>query len=66
MLSAKGEEADRIVGLESGANDYVVKPYSSRELVLRVKSILKSNNPQKVESKEILAVDKLTVNLPRH
>ncbi|MBF0217747.1 MAG: response regulator, partial [Candidatus Omnitrophica bacterium] len=41
MLTAKGEEVDRIVGLELGADDYVVKPCSPRELVLRVKAGLK-------------------------
>lgn len=41
MLTAKAEEVDRIVGLELGADDYVIKPFSPRELVLRVKAILK-------------------------
>ena len=41
MLTAKGEEADRIVGLEIGADDYVVKPFSPRELVARIKSVLR-------------------------
>ncbi|SDN85282.1 two-component system, OmpR family, phosphate regulon response regulator PhoB [Desulfonauticus submarinus] len=41
MLTAKGEEVDRIVGFELGADDYVVKPFSIRELVLRIKAILR-------------------------
>ena len=41
MLTAKGEEVDRIVGLELGADDYVVKPFSPRELVARIKSVLR-------------------------
>ncbi len=41
MLTAKGEEVDRVVGLELGADDYVVKPFSMRELVLRVKAVLR-------------------------
>lgn len=41
MLTAKGEELDKVLGFELGADDYVVKPFSSRELVLRVKAILK-------------------------
>ncbi|MCH7552778.1 MAG: response regulator transcription factor [Chloroflexi bacterium] len=41
MLTARGEESDRIVGLELGADDYVVKPFSPRELVARVKSVLR-------------------------
>ena len=41
MLTAKGEEIDRVVGLELGADDYVIKPFSPRELVLRVKAVLR-------------------------
>ena len=41
MLSAKGEEVDRVLGLEAGADDYVVKPFSAREVVLRVKAMLR-------------------------
>lgn len=41
MLTAKGEEIDRIVGLELGADDYVVKPFSPRELILRIKAVLR-------------------------
>src|SRR5688572_6980528 len=41
MLTAKGEEIDRVIGLEVGADDYVVKPFSVRELMLRVRAILR-------------------------
>ncbi|MDP2809964.1 MAG: response regulator, partial [Rhodocyclaceae bacterium] len=41
MLTARGEEADRIVGIEMGADDYLVKPFSPRELLARIKSILR-------------------------
>ena len=41
MLTARGEEADRIVGLELGADDYVTKPFSPRELVARVRAVLR-------------------------
>ena len=41
MLTARGEEVDRIVGLELGADDYVVKPFSPRELMLRVRAVLR-------------------------
>ena len=46
MLTAKGEEVDRIVGLELGADDYVVKPFSPRELVLRIKAVLRRSVPE--------------------
>ena len=45
MLTAKGEEVDRILGFELGADDYVTKPFSVRELILRVKVILKKSSP---------------------
>src|ERR687884_62957 len=45
MLTARGEEADRIVGLELGADDYVTKPFSPRELATRVKTVLRRSGP---------------------
>lgn len=45
MLSAKGEEADRVLGLEMGADDYVSKPFSPRELVARIKAAIRRNQP---------------------
>ena len=41
MLTAKGEESDRVTGFETGADDYIVKPFSPREVILRVKAILR-------------------------
>ena len=64
MLTAKGEEVDRIVGFELGADDYVVKPFSPRELVLRVKAVLKRGK-SKESDKEILSIDDLKVDIPR-
>ncbi|MCM8760567.1 MAG: response regulator transcription factor [Candidatus Omnitrophica bacterium] len=65
MLTAKGEEGDRIVGLELGADDYIVKPFSPRELVLRVKAILKRGKVESVK-KDILKADDITVDIPKH
>ncbi len=50
MLTARGEEADRVVGLELGADDYVVKPFSPRELVARVKAVLRRAQPDAAAS----------------
>ncbi len=65
MLTAKGEEVDRIVGLELGADDYMVKPFSPRELVLRVKAILKRGKPEETK-KDILAAGDIIVDIPKH
>ena len=46
MLTAKGEEVDRIVGLEIGASDYIVKPFSVREVILRIKAVLRRGEPR--------------------
>ncbi|MDD5561694.1 MAG: response regulator transcription factor [Candidatus Omnitrophica bacterium] len=65
MLTAKGEEVDRIVGLEIGADDYVVKPFSPRELILRIKAVLKRGKAQE-DPKETIARGSLVINIPRH
>ncbi len=53
MLTAKGEEVDRIVGLELGADDYIVKPFSPRELTLRIRAILKRFDRETSENTQI-------------
>jgi two-component system phosphate regulon response regulator PhoB len=53
MLTARGEEIDRVVGFEVGADDYVVKPFSMRELVLRVKAALRRRQPPDEEHQEL-------------
>ena len=49
MLTALGEEMDRVVGLEMGADDYLAKPFSPRELLARVKAILRRSHPTRIE-----------------
>tara|TARA_Y100000992_G_scaffold51711_1_gene30638 strand:- start:1473 stop:2153 length:681 start_codon:yes stop_codon:yes gene_type:complete len=65
MLTAKSEEIDRIVGFELGADDYVTKPFSVRELILRVKVLLKkrSNNSS---DEQILEFGPISMNLEAH
>ena len=57
MLTAKGEEDDRVRGLELGADDYVTKPFSPRELVSRVRAVLRRNEAVGIPSKELIEVD---------
>jgi two-component system response regulator VicR len=61
MLTALGEEADRIVGLELGADDYVTKPFSPRELAVRVKAVLRRSTPGAPKA-ERLEVGDLTID----
>jgi DNA-binding response OmpR family regulator len=66
ILTAKAAEVDRILGLELGADDYVTKPFSPRELVLRVKKLLQRQAENEDDQKEILTAGEVVVNLPRH
>jgi two-component system phosphate regulon response regulator PhoB len=61
MLTAKGEEIDRVVGLEVGADDYVTKPFSVRELMLRVKAVLRRTRPEPGAGRVIM-VGPLTID----
>ena len=65
MLTAKAEEVDRIVGLELGADDYVTKPFSPRELVLRVRSILRRSAAHQ-EVTDLLRLGEIHVDRSRH
>ena len=64
MLTAKGEEVDRILGFELGADDYLVKPFSLRELSLRVASLFKRSRPSLSTEKVSLGV--LEIDLSAH
>lgn len=65
MLTAKGEEVDRVLGFELGADDYVVKPFSVRELLLRISSILKRGSATN-SSKEQISIGDVEINLASH
>jgi two-component system phosphate regulon response regulator PhoB len=64
MLTAKGAEVDRVLGLELGADDYMTKPFSPRELSLRLKKLLQPR-PASPE-KEQLRIGEIVIDLPRH
>jgi DNA-binding response OmpR family regulator len=65
MLTARGEESDKLVGLEMGADDYIVKPFSPKELVARVRAVLRRAESATSESPEIIRALDLTLDVPR-
>ena len=74
MLTARDEEIDRVVGLEVGADDYLIKPFSMRELLARVKALLRrvrlirqemTNSAQQADGNQSLVFDNLTIDLSR-
>lgn len=66
MLTAKGEETDRIVGLELGADDYIPKPFSPREVAARIRAVLRRAAKEPAEGEEILAFGDLRMDRARH
>lgn len=64
MLTAKGEEIDRVLGFELGAEDYVVKPFSVRELLLRIQALLARRNPARIENHAPLSFGVLRIDEP--
>jgi DNA-binding response OmpR family regulator len=65
MLTAKAAEIDRILGLEVGADDYVTKPFSPRELVLRIKKMLERTRSEAAKADE-LRFGEMVIDMPRH
>ena len=66
MLTAKDSEIDKVVGLEIGADDYVTKPYSTRELLARMKAVLRRNVEPAVAPSSILEAGPVRMDLERH
>ena len=64
MATAKGEEYDRIKGLDLGADDYIVKPFSMMEMVSRVKAVLRRSQPKKADN--VLVIGELRLNQDEH
>jgi len=66
MLTAKGEEADIVAGLELGADDYVTKPFSPRVLTARVRAVLRRGRAAEAESPDVIRFEDLVIHPGRH
>jgi two-component system response regulator RegX3 len=67
MLTAKDSEVDKVVGLEIGADDYVTKPYSSRELLARIRAVLRRNAGEGIENEPgVMTVNGIRMDIDRH
>ena len=66
MLTAKDSEVDKVVGLELGADDYVTKPYSSRELVARIRAVLRRHGSDELVSEGVITAGPVRMDIERH
>ncbi len=64
MLTARGEESDRLIGLESGADDYMVKPFSPKELTARIRAVLRRTRP--IFEEQVLEHEGICIDLSKH
>ncbi len=65
MLTARGDESDKLIGLELGADDYIVKPFSPKELVARVRAVLRRSEITATTAPEILQISDLRIDISR-
>ncbi len=63
MLTAKGETFDKVLGLELGADDYVVKPFEAKEVIARIKAVLRRSGKNDPNERKVVSFDKLSINL---
>jgi two-component system, OmpR family, response regulator VicR len=66
MLTARSEDIDKVLGLELGADDYLTKPFNSRELVARIKAILRRSTLREEEAKKLIQIGNLQIDLLQH
>jgi two-component system phosphate regulon response regulator PhoB len=67
MITAKGDEIDRVVGFEVGADDYIVKPFSMREVALRIKAVMRrSENEVQLPKSNLLSIGDIVIDTQRH
>ncbi|MFH1115287.1 MAG: response regulator transcription factor [Pseudomonadota bacterium] len=66
MLTAKGEDADIVTGLELGADDYVTKPFSPRVLLARIRAVLRRRNKEGEDENSVISIGELTIDPARH
>jgi two-component system, OmpR family, response regulator RegX3 len=66
LLTARGQETDKVVGLELGADDYVVKPFGAAELIARIRAVLRRSSTPEADTPAVLQVGDVEMNLHRH
>jgi DNA-binding response OmpR family regulator len=66
MITARGEDFEKIMGLDIGADDYIVKPFSPGEVMARVRAILRRISNDEVSSKQLFSYDNLEINLDNY
>ena len=66
VLTARADETDKLIGLELGADDYITKPFSPRELVARVRAVLRRRRDDETDGDDVIRFDGLTIDIGRH